>query len=482
MKGWVFGLVGAGLLMSIAAAQAPVEAIVRAPGNERPDPTAALPGAKIYNELCAGCHGPSGMGAEGPSLNDQFWVHGGTDADLAKAIRGGFPPKMVAFDIPDAQVKEVIAYIRAIFTSSLNLDRSVAPVPTGVMHSEAADFRVETVAKLAAPYAFVFLPDGRALITETTGVLRIVEKGRLLPRAVEGIPVAKPGTGQSGRRILNIAVHPDYALNGWIYLTVADNGPAAPDIQMRIVRGKIRDGRWTDHQVLFEALTGEASTARMAFDRDGYLFMTLGFSGNSYLGPPEDAPSLDLANPNGKVLRMHDDGRAPADNPFVNVEGALKQVWSYGHRQSLGLAFDAKGVLWESENGARGGDEMNIIRKGANYGWPVVTWGHRYDSMPRRANPEMEGVEQPVVSWVPSPAVSAIAFYSGKAFPRWNGNLFVGAMKNRALYRIVLDGGRQVLQEEMLRGIDRVRDVGVGPDGCLYVLTDGGLFLRLSPA
>lgn len=486
MKRWIVGLAGGVLLTSIAGAQAQVRTIVRAPVSQHTNPASALPGAKIFNEQCAGCHGAGGMGAEGPALSDEYWIHGRTDADIAKAIRGGFPPKMAAFDLAEPQVKDLVAYIRASFVATLVVDRSVQQVPAGVMHTEAADFRVETVAKLAAPYAFVFLPDGRALITEAAGVLRVVDKGKLLPQAIEGIPIDKPLNGAAGRRILNIALHPDYARNGWVYLTIAEPAAAAnatgASTRMRVVRGKIQGNRWSSHQVLFETLTGESSTARMAFSRDGYLFLTMGFSGNIYFGAPEDAPSLDLADANGKVLRMHDDGRAPTDNPFVNVPGALKQVWSYGHRQSLGLAFDANGVLWESENGARGGDEMNIIRKGANYGWPVVTWGHRYDSIPRVAVPEMEGVEQPVVSWAPSPAVSAVAFYAGDTFPRWKGNMFVGSLKNRALYRIVLKDNRQVLQEEVLRGIDRIRDVGVGPDGCIYVLTDGGLFLRLAPA
>lgn len=484
MKAGITGLAGAALLLSIgpAHAQAPAPSIVRAPVVAKSDPVAALPGAKTFTELCAGCHGARAQGGEGPALSDEYWTHGRTDADIAKSIRGGFPPKMAAFEFSDSQINELIAYIRAAFVATLVVDRSVQPIPAGVIRSEAANFRVELAAKLAAPYAFVFLPDGRALVTETAGVLRYVGKDGLSPDVVEGIPIETPLNGAPGRRILNIALHPDYGRNGWVYLTIAESDAATRAYRMKIVRGRIKANRWTDHQVLFEAPTGEASTARMAFDRQGYLFMTLGFSGNIYVGPPEDAPSLDLANPNGKVLRMHDDGRTPADNPFVGVAGALGQVWSYGHRQSLGLAFDANGVLWESENGARGGDEMNIIRKGANYGWPVVTWGHRYDSIPRAAMPEMEGVEQPVVSWVPSPAVSAIAFYAGKAFPRWNGNLFVGSMKNRALYRIVLKENRQVLQEEVLRGIDRIRDVGVGPDGRLYLLTDGGLFLRLTPA
>ena len=488
MNRWIAAVAGGTLMIAgyssfaaDAAAPAQTRAIVRAPSSAKPDPAAALPGAKIFTEHCAGCHGARAVGAEGPSLSDEYWIHGRTDADIAKAIRGGFAPKMAAFDFSDAQVKDLVAYIRAVFVATLVVDRSVQAVPAAVQETESARFRIETAATLASPYAFVFLPDGRALITETAGTLRVFENGKLLPKAIEGIPIGTPLQGP-GRRILNIALHPDYARNGWIYLTIADANPAGRGFVMRVVRGKIKDDRWTDHQLLFESPTGEASTARMAFDKNGYLFMTLGFSGNIYNGPPEDAPSLDLADPNGKVLRMRDDGSAPPDNPFVNVPGALKLVWSYGHRQSLGIAFDSKGTLWESENGARGGDEINIIRKGANYGWPVVTWGHRYDSIPRVAMPEMDGVEQPVVSWAPSPAVSAIAFYEGNAFPKWKGNLLVGSMKYRSLYRIVLKNDRQVLQEEIVRGIDRVRDVGVGPDGLVYLLTDGGLFLRLVPA
>lgn len=331
MKRRIAGLAGASLVIwtmaAHAAEPAPPRMIIRAPSTAKPDPAAALPGAKIFDAQCAGCHGVRAVGAEGPSLSDEYWIHGRADADIAKAIRGGFDPKMAAFDFTDAQVNDLVAYIRAAFVATLVVDRSVQAVPAEVQHTEAADFRVETVAKFTAPYAFVFLPDGRALITETAGTLRVIEKGRLLPQAIEGIPIGTPLQGP-GRRILNIALHPDYARNGWIYLTIADNNPA---------------GR-------------------------------------------------------GFVM------------------------------------------------------------------------------------PEMDGVEQPVVSWAPSPAVSAMAFYDGNAFPRWKGNLLVGSMKYRSLYRIVLKDNRQVLQEEVLRGIDRVRDVGVGPDGCVYLLTDGGLFLRLAPA
>jgi len=176
----------------------------------------------------------------------------------------------------------------------------------------------------------------------------------------------------------------------------------------------------------------------------------------------------------------------PPDNPFVNTPGAFPYVYAYGIRAPLGLAFDGKGELWEAEDGPRGGDELNVIKAGKNYGWPMVTWGHRYDAIPMPAHPEPEGPEQdtmerPVANWSPSPAVSAIAFYEGKAFPRRQGNLLVGSMTQIDLFRIVLDGNRLVLQETILHGVNRIRNVRVGPDGYVYVLTDAGQLLRLVP-
>jgi glucose/arabinose dehydrogenase len=189
-----------------------------------------------------------------------------------------------------------------------------------------------------------------------------------------------------------------------------------------------------------------------------------------------------LSSPWGKILRMTADGKVPPDNPFVNTPGAFPYVYALGIRAPLGLAFDRNGKLWESEDGPRGGDELNHIKAAHNYGWPVTTWGFRYDAIPMPANPEQEGMEQPVAAWSPSPAISSLAVYNGKAFPRWKGSMLVGSLKQMDLYRIVVDGDRLVLQETILHGVDRIRDVRVGPQGYVYVLTEAGQLLRLVPA
>jgi glucose/arabinose dehydrogenase len=184
----------------------------------------------------------------------------------------------------------------------------------------------------------------------------------------------------------------------------------------------------------------------------------------------------------GKILRMTADGKVPQDNPFVGKPDAYPYVFAYGNRAPLGLAFNRQGELWETENGPRGGDELNHIKAGLNYGWPGSSWGLRYDDIPAPAEPEQKGVEQPVINWSPSPAVSAIAFYYGKAFARWNGDLIMGSLKQTDLYRIVLDGDRPVLQEVIVHALGRIRDVQIGPDGFVYVLTDEGNLVRLVPA
>jgi len=321
------------------------------------------------------------------------------------------------------------------------------------------------------------------------GNLRIVDKGRLL---LEPVPDAPGGNGlglrgAGGRSLLDVIVDPDYKSNGWIYLVTCH---AVKDAQgklaglARINRGRIRDGRWVDNQILIEFSINVTTGLRMAFDSKRFLYIGTSFPDFGYVAPADlgKMPPQLLSSPWGKILRMTADGKVPPDNPFVNTPGAFPYIYALGIRAPLGLAFDGQGELWESEDGPRGGDELNHIRAGHNYGWPVVTWGHRYDAIPVPANPEQEGMDKPVVGWSPSPAVSAIAVYEGKAFPRWRGNILMGSLMQMDLFRIVLDGDRPVVQETILHGVNRLRDVRVSPEGYVYVLTDGGQLLRLVPA
>jgi glucose/arabinose dehydrogenase len=287
---------------------------------------------------------------------------------------------------------------------------------------------------------------------------------------------------------MDVIVHPDFKTNGWIYLTSARpvaEGDGKPVTHVQIIRGRIKDNRWIDSHVVLEFTAEKTNALRMAFDAQRHLYIGTPFDDHAFPGSAADnaaSPPQDLFSAWGKVLRLNDDGSVPADNPFAGKAGAYPYVWTYGNRAPLGLAFNDRGELWESEDGPRGGDEVNHLRAGRNYGWPVVTWGHRYDAKAESSNTGQKDMEPPVLAITPSPAVSAIAFYDGKAFPRWKGSLLMGSLKQRDLFRLVLDGDRVTSEEVILHDFDRIRDVAVGPDGYVYLLTDTGLFARLVPA
>jgi glucose/arabinose dehydrogenase len=456
-------------------------------------------GADSYAKHCAVCHGREARGGQGPSLVRTAYAHGVDDASVARTIREGFPEGgMPAFGaaLSEPQVAGVVAFLRKKRAEAPPSTRPTVPlayqplgVPKGVVKTELHDFRVETVAKVGEPYSFAFLPDGRILITEMAGNLRIVDKGKL---QLEPVPDAPGGDGLGlrgggGRSLLDVTIDPDYHSNGWIYLVTSHaikNAQGKLDGVARINRGRIRDGRWVDNQILTEFSIDVTTGLRMAFDSKRFLYIGTSFPDPDYFAPAEvgKTPPQLLSSPWGKILRMTADGKVPPDNPFVNTPGAFPYIYAFGIRAPLGLAVDRNGELWESEDGPRGGDELNHIKAGRNYGWPVVTWGHRYDAIPVPGNPEQEGMEPPVGSWSPSPAVSAIAVYGGNAFPRWKDNIIMGSLMQMDLFRIVLDGDRAVAQETILHGLGRIRDVRVSPEGYIYLLIDGGQLVRLVPA
>lgn len=441
---------------------------------------------RFYEQTCATCHGANLQGGLAPSLLDDQWSHGGTDEDLARIIRDGVPDAMEGYqnELTEAEIRAMVIFIRerrAGFSSSQN--RETRPQPTGPIRSERHTFRLETVAdRLSTPWGMAFLPDGRLLFTEKSGQLRIVENGVLHVDPIRGTPAVRD-SGQGG--LLEVAVHPRYAENGWIYLAYSD--PATRDGQAvsltKIVRGRIRDDAWVDQQTIWQAPLelyrpggGVHFGCRIVFDRDGYLFFSHGERGRQ-----DDAQNLAL--PNGKVHRIHDDGRVPADNPFAQKAGAFPSIWSYGNRNPQGLAIDGRtGLLWETEHGPRGGDELNIIRRGANYGWPVISYGMNYSGSPVTAFTAKEGMEQPVTHWTPSIAVCGIDFYTGDAFPEWKHHLLVTALQQQELRRVVIEGNRVTHQEVLLKDLGRVRDVQTGPDGAIYVaLNQPDRIVRLVP-
>jgi glucose/arabinose dehydrogenase len=346
----------------------------------------------------------------------------------------------------------------------------------GVHESARHSFRVVTVAEgLDHPWSMAWLPNGDLLVTERAGRLRIVRNGRLLPEPVAGVPRVRP-RGQGG--LLEVRPHPQFATNRLLYLSFSKPSPNDSLATTALVRGRLEGDRLVDVQEIFESKAwarGNAHFAgRMVFDRSGYLFLSVGDRGES---PDlmEAHPAQSLAQHQGKILRLHDDGRAPSDNPFVGRAGAMPEIWSFGQRNPQGLVIHPEtGELWENEHGPRGGDEVNRIQKGSNYGWPVVSYGINYSGSVYSREPSRDDVESPRWTWVPSIAPSGLLFYTGDRFPWWKGNLFAGGLVGEQLARLTLEGDRVVGLEALLpRVVGRVRDVREGPDGLIYLAIDG---------
>lgn len=330
-----------------------------------------------------------------------------------------------------------------------------------------------TVAQdLSGPWSLAFLPDGRMLVTERPGRLRIVGADGRVGAPIAGLPAVSAG-GQCG--LLDVVLDPHFADNGLVYLSYAE--PAtAPDSgnSTAVARGKLSGAALTDVRTIFRQQPKVSSSAhcggRLVFARDGRLFVTLG----ERFSRKEDAQTLD--NHLGKIVRIEADGRVPADNPFVGRAGALPEIWSLGHRNVQGAAIHpSTGELWESEHGPQGGDEINVIEGGRNYGWPLITFGRNYVTGTRIGEEGPKpGFEQPLKTWVPtSIAPSGMAFLTSDRYPGWKGSLFIGALRGQALVRLTLDGRRVVGEERLLEDLnERIRDVRQGPDGWLYVVTD----------
>lgn len=348
---------------------------------------------------------------------------------------------------------------------------------------------VTLVSGLSNPWGLAFLPDGRMLVTERAGRMRIIEGGKLVPATISGLPAAVEH-GQGG--MLDVVLHPKYAQTGWIYWTYNAGVPGAYGTE--VARGKLGGTReaptMTDVQILFklEPKTGAGQHfgSRIVFDRAGFLIVTFGDRGdNPNKGAEERAQKLN--DHAGKSIRLTDDGKVPPDNPFIKTAGAKPEIWTYGHRNMQGAAIHPiTGKIWTHEHGPQGGDEINILVPGINYGWPVITYGVNYGTGTKIGEgTEKAGMAQPIYTWVPSIAPSGMAFYSGNYFPKWKGNLFVGALAKQSLVRLTLDGEKVVSEERLfVNKLGRIRDVREGPDGHLYLLTDAtdGELIRLDLA
>ncbi|MEK6782889.1 MAG: PQQ-dependent sugar dehydrogenase [Bacteroidota bacterium] len=368
----------------------------------------------------------------------------------------------------------VITFFSFSSCSTTTADRK--EVSGAVVNSEKQKFIVDTITTaLKSPWGMAFLPDGRALVTERAGEIRIIENGKLLEERIAGVP-AVFAKGQGG--LMDIQLHPDYANNGWIYLSYAK--PQGTEGGTVIARAKLEGNTLANLEELFQAMPLSSSEAhfgsRIAFDGKGYIFFTSGERGKK-----ENAQ--DLGNHLGKVLRLHDDGKIPVDNPFVNTTGAMPEIWSYGHRNLQGLYYDKETeTLWNHEHGPQGGDELNRVEKGKNYGWPVITYGINYDNTPITDITEKEGMEQPVRYWVPSIAPCGMTMVTSDRYPNWKGNFLVGALSFQLVARVELADGKFVKEERLLEKIGRVRAVVQSPDGYIYITTENpGKIVRLVP-
>ncbi|MBR9989720.1 MAG: PQQ-dependent sugar dehydrogenase [Gemmatimonadetes bacterium] len=377
----------------------------------------------------------------------------------------------------------------ALCTSGLVLGASAASAQAPVMPSVHHDYRVVTVAEgLEHPWGIASLPGGDMLVTERPGRLRIIRNGSLLLDAVPGVP-AVLAQGQGG--LLDVVPHPDFESNRLIYLSFSKPIEGGEGATTAVVRGRFENDRLTNVEEIFEAVSRGRGHygSRIAFDGSGHVFITVGDRQAPSTGDLSAHPAQDLSNHHGTTIRLHDDGRVPADNPFVGRAGALPEIWSYGHRNAQGLAVHpVTGDVWSNEHGPQGGDEVNLVKAGLNYGWPVVGYGVNYRSGTAiHEGTHRDDMEAPVHVWVPSIAASGMMIYTGTRFPGWQGDMFVGGLAGEQLARLELDGTRIVNEETLVRGMGRIRDVRQGLDGYIYLAIDhrGGeptAIVRLEPA
>ena len=444
-------------------------------------------GALAYQNYCAGCHGKQLEGAAAPALVVKELKHGADRKSINNSIHNGIPgTEMMKWSgvISDKQIDALTDYILAV-RQAPELAKAKNEKPLSI-NSKEYKLKIEQLITkgIERPWGITFVDSKRALITGNKGELRWMIDGKLDTQKVAGIPKSYASDQVGG--MLDVISDPDYAKNGWVYLAFSANPINSSDKRTagmtKIVRGKVKEHYWVEEQVLFQVndsllVTGGSRWGcRFMFDKQGYLYFTIGDMDRA-----KDAQIL--SRPAGKVYRINKDGSIPKDNPFYSRPGALKAIYSFGNRNVQGIAqHPVTKLIYATEHGPQGGDELNIIKKGANYGWPIITYGIDYNGSKVSDLTEKEGMEQPITYWTPSIAVSAIAFTGGKIFPKWENNLLVGALKFEELRRLVIIGDQVKEQEILLKGYGRVRDVCMGPDGALYVLTNSpDAILRITP-
>ncbi|MDC6389814.1 PQQ-dependent sugar dehydrogenase [Maribacter sp. PR1] len=357
------------------------------------------------------------------------------------------------------------------------LNNSCAQNPENkVSTPETVPFSAELfVDQLQIPWGFTFLPDGSMLITEKNGDLIHFSNGK--KAKISNVPEIYQ-RGQGG--LLDVELHPNYKDNGWIYLSYASPAGDEKGGNTAIMRAKLKGDKLVENQVLYKAVPnttkGQHFGSRIVFDKQGYLYFSIGERGN------RDENPQDITRDGGKIYRLYDDGRIPEDNPFVGRNNAKTAIYSYGHRNPQGLIVNPEtGAVWDNEHGPRGGDEINIVKKGANYGWPVITYGINYSGSPITDKTKMEGMEQPIHYWVPSIAPSGMVYITTDKYKDWKGSLLVGSLAFQYLERLELNGTKVTKREKLLDGEGRVRSIEQGPDGLIYVGVEGKGIYKLVP-
>jgi glucose/arabinose dehydrogenase len=465
-----------------------------------------------YDEHCSSCHGAKlqGVAELGPALIGAELQHGDSVTALEAVIAGGVAGTTMqgwSAQLSAEEIRGLAIYIAERRVERLFTDFKTGgevTIPEGVVSSAVHDFRIEVVTDQLDPLPFSLapLPDGGFLVTEKTKGLRRVSANGEVSGLITGTPAAFDdgfeevlvwGHGW----LLDVALHPDYASNGWIYLHHTERCPDCSLLHKsvnRVVRGRIRDGQWVDEEVIwapgpdyYSIVPDVGAGGRLAFDDRGYLYISVGVKGSSNFDSVQN-----LEKPAGKIHRVHDDGRVPADNPFVAVPDAFPSIWTYGHRSPQGLEFNTRtGQIWSTEMGPRGGDELNLLLPGRNYGWPLTSRGLNYDGSSIHYGDwlgiefDINDIEQPVLDLTPAPAVSSFIFYEGDGFPGWRGHALLGSLKATQLYRVELDGSKVIDYEVLIDRLVRIRDIETGADGMIYLLlehADGGQIVRLVPA
>ena len=428
---------------------------------------------RSYNNICASCH------REDMSwFRNRNWKYGKSQGDIYTSAKTGYPD----FGMPSFKNtftdKELQNIAKLIYTKlELNIgENGIKDLDTKRIQTEKLNIRLDTVITgMDSPWGMVFLPDGDLLVNAREGKMLRFKDGKQVAE-IQGLPKMQI-IGQGG--LLDIRLHPDYKKNGWIYFAYTSSSVSKEEgWNTTLMRARIKDNTLVDKQQLFKALpdskTGHHVGCRITFDGKGHLFFGVGERGRQ-----ENAQ--DLSNDCGKIHRLNDDGTIPSDNPFFNKAGAKKSIWSYGHRNPQGLYYNSDtGILWESEHGPKGGDELNIIQPGKNYGWPVITFGINYDGTIITKDTAKVGMEQPVTYWVPSIAPCGMAFVKGNNYKGWEGNVLVGSLRFKYLVRCELKGNKVIHKEILLPNIGRLRNVVMGPDGYIYIAVESpGIIFRL---